>query len=201
MLYRKSTGIKSRIRSLQMQQHRIIPNLWPKGMATQGDRMCWPFKTIMGQLFRNLTQESFAWSQRRKSILMEQISWRQRNKALYWVSRVWGRSSRHLLFYFCSVDISFKMPCSPFRLTEERTRALPGGIVKCSDITQDLAGHLRVRQWQEFVFYKWAVPGSSMTMWGQGLLKSHWGDGEWILSGKDCGGRDWSGEQKTQDRS
>lgn len=57
MLYRESTGIKSRIRSLQMQQHRIIPNLWPKGMATQGDRMCWCRCTALRDNYWTVIQE------------------------------------------------------------------------------------------------------------------------------------------------
>lgn len=55
MLYRESTGIKSR--SLQMQQHRIIPNLWPKGMATQGDRMCWCRCTALRDNYWTVIQE------------------------------------------------------------------------------------------------------------------------------------------------
>lgn len=57
MLYRESTEIKSRIRSLQRQQHKIIPNLRPKGTATQEDRMCWCRCTALQDNYWTILQE------------------------------------------------------------------------------------------------------------------------------------------------
>lgn len=40
--------------------------------------------------------------------------------------------SRHLIFYFCSINLSFKMPCSPFRLTEEHAEGIGQVLRHCS---------------------------------------------------------------------
>lgn len=91
--------------------------------------------------------------------------------------RVWGRSIRPLLFYFCSVNISFQMPCSPLILSEEGA----GGVVqvlRCGSASS----RSPVSQAMTGICVLWM--GSARRFDGQGLLKSCSGDGEWILSSK-----------------
>lgn len=147
-------------------------------MAIQEDRCigidAQSFKTTVEYLFRNLTQEHWALhkakgvNQRDRASRVKAKKWRVKYE--WEVEDIWFL----LLHWKCS----FKIPCSPFKQTKEIDKRIvkKGCASICALSHPEIlpyrhkpARHLWIRQWQEFVLYRWELPGGSKTTWRLGL--------------------------------